>query len=317
VECEQRGAYAPPARGRGGRPRGAGGGTAAYPGPRVYARSAAKPFQALAAMRAGVPERFGLETHHLAMACASHGGSDRHVTHVREMLAAAGWSEEQLECGPGEPRDPAASIALREAGEQPARVHHNCSGKHAFGLAYAAAEGWPAQGYIDKGHPLQDAMENGIAEATGVRPGELTRATDGCGMRTFSVPIGRLAAAFGRLASGGLGEAGERLSAAMGAHPDLVAYAGAIDTELMRAHPGLVSKIGAEGVLGIGLPDGRGAALKVLDGATRALDVVAPLLLEEHWGIELGSPELERLRAAPVLNSRGEPVGGAEATLAA
>ena len=47
-----------------------------------------------------------------------------------------------------------------------------------------------------------------------------------------------------------------------------------------------MSKIGAEGVLGIGLPDGRGAALKVLDGATRALDVVAPLLLEEHWGIE-------------------------------
>jgi L-asparaginase II len=85
----------------------------------------------------------------------------------------------------------------------------------------------------------------------------------------------------------------------------------------MRAHPPLVSKIGAEGVLGIGLPDGRGAALKVLDGATRALDVVAPLLLEEHWDIEVGGPALEHLRAAPVLNSRGERVGGAEATLAA
>jgi L-asparaginase II len=136
-------------------------------------------------------------------------------------------------------------------------------------------------------------------------------------MRTVAVPVARLAAAFGRLGSGGLGAAGERLAAAMGAHPELVAYAGAIDTELMRAQPGLVSKIGAEGVLGIGLPDGRGAALKVLDGATRALDVVAPLLLEEHWGIELDSPALAQLRAAPVLNSRGEPVGGAEATLAA
>jgi L-asparaginase II len=317
VESEHRVAYATTDRGRGGRAHAAGGGTAAYPGPRVYARSAAKPFQALAAVRAGVPERFGLETHHLAMACASHGGSDRHVARVREMLDAAGWSEDQLECGAADPRDPLAAIALREAGEQPGRVHHNCSGKHAFGLAFAAAEGWRPGGYIDKGHPLQDAMENGLAEATGVRPGELTRATDGCGMRTFSVPIGRLAAAFGRLASGGLGEAGERLSAAMSAHPELVAYEGAIDTELMRAHPRLVSKIGAEGVLGIGLPDGRGAALKVLDGATRALDVVAPLLLEEHWDIELDSPALERLRAAPVLNSRGEQVGGAEATLAA
>src|SRR4029079_17382456 len=86
-------------------------------------------------------------------------------------------------------------------------------GKHAFGLAFAAAEGWPTEGYIDKGHPLQDAMEGGMGAAASVRPGELTRATDGCGMRTFSVPIARLAAAFGRLASGGLGPAGGRLPA--------------------------------------------------------------------------------------------------------
>ena len=103
----------------------------------------------------------------------------------------------------------------------------------------------------------------------------------------------------------------------MSAHPELVAYPGAIDTELMAGAPGLVSKIGAEGVIGIGLPDGRGAAVKVLDGATRALDVVAPLLLEEHWAIELSGAALDHLRSAPVLNSRGERVGGAEATLAA
>ena len=317
VESEHRVAWATTDRGRGGRAHGAGGPSAAYPGPAVYARSAAKPFQALAAVRAGVPERFGLATEHLAIACASHGGSDEHVRRVREILSAAGRSEADLACGAAEPRDPRAAIALREAGDQPSPVRHNCSGKHAFGLAFSAAEGWPAEGYIDKGHPLQDAMEGGMTEATGVRPGELSRATDGCGMRTFSIPIARLAAAFGKLASGGLGAAGERLAAAMSAHPELVAFDGALDTELMRAHPRLVCKIGAEGVLGFGLPDGRGAALKVLDGATRALDVVAPLLLEEHWGIEVRGPALERLRDAPVLNSRGERVGGAEATLAA
>jgi L-asparaginase II len=283
----------------------------------AFLRSAAKPLQALPAVRAGVLERLDLDDRHLAMACASHGGSDGHVERVREILAAAGRSEADLACGAAEPRDPAAAVALRAAGEQPARIRHNCSGKHAFGLAFAAAEDWPTEGYIDRGHPLQDAMEDGMAEATRVRPGELTRATDGCGMRTFAVPIARLAAAFGRLASGGLGEAGERLTAAMTAHPELIAYDGALDTELMRAHPRMVCKIGAEGVLGIGLPDGRGAALKVLDGATRALDVVAPLLLEEHWQIEVGTPALDQLRAAPVLNSRGERVGGADATLAA
>ena len=120
VESEHRVAWATTDRGRGGRAHAAGGGSAAYPGPTIYARSAAKPFQALAGVRAGVPERFGLSTEHLAMACASHGGSDAHVERVREVLAAAGRSEDDLECGAAEPRDPAAAIALREAGEQPA-----------------------------------------------------------------------------------------------------------------------------------------------------------------------------------------------------
>jgi L-asparaginase II len=271
----------------------------------------------VAAVRAGVPERLGLGADHLAIACASHGGGDPHVLRVRELLRAAGCAEADLGCGPAEPRDPAAAAAHRDAGGRPEPVRHNCSGKHAFGVAFAVAEGWPVEGYLDAGHPLQEAMERGMAEATRVEPGELARAVDGCGMQTFSVPIARLAAAFGRLASGGLGAAGEQLATAMTDHPELVAYDGALDTEMMRAHPRLVSKIGAEGVMGLGLPDGRGAALKVLDGAPRALDLVAPLLVEEHWGIELAGPGVARLRKAPVVNSRGEQVGRAEARLAA
>ena len=104
---------------------------------------------------------------------------------------------------------------------------------------------------------------------------------------------------------------------AMTAHPELVAYDGALDTELMRAHPGLVAKIGAEGVLGIGLADGRGLALKVLDGAMRGLDSAALLVLDERLGLAGGGPVLERLREGPVVNSRGEQVGRAEATFAA
>ena len=40
----------------------------------------------------------------------------------------------------------------------------------------------------------------------------------------------------------------------------------------MAAAPGVVAKIGAEAVLAVGTPDGRGVALKILDGSTRALD---------------------------------------------
>jgi len=286
------------------------------PGRPVFVRSAAKPFQALAAVRAGVPERFGLGAEHLALACASHGGGEAHVRRVRETLAAAGRAEADLGCGPAEPRDPAAAGAYREAGGRPEPVRHNCSGKHAFAIALAVAEGWPVEGYFDAGHPVQAAMCRGLAEATGVAPEELAHATDGCGMQTSAVPLARLADAFGRLAGGGLGAAGERLAGAMTAHPELVAYDGALDTELMRAHPGLVAKIGAEGVLGIGLADGRGAALKVLDGAARGLDPAALLVLEERLGVATAAPALEHLREAPVVNSRGERVGRAEAAFA-
>jgi L-asparaginase II len=75
--------------------------------------------------------------------------------------------------------------------------------------------------------------------------------------------------------------------------------------------------MGAEGVLGIGLADGRGAALKVLDGAMRGLDPAALLVLDERLGVAVAGPVLERLREAPVVNSRGEQVGRAEATFAA
>ena len=259
-------------------------------------------------------ERLGLGTDHLVIACASHGGGDGHVLRVREMLRAADAAEPDLECGPADPRDPVAAGIYRDAGGQPERVRHNCSGKHAFAIALARAEGWPVAGYVAADHPVQQTMWVGLAEATGLEPADLPHAIDGCGMQTFSVPLARLADAFGRLASGGLGPAGDQLAAAMTSHPELVAFDGALDTELMRAHPGLLAKIGAEGVLGIGLPDGRGAALKVIDGAMRGLDTTALLVLEERLGVTLEGPLRE---AAAVVNSRGEQVGRAEATFAA
>jgi L-asparaginase II len=266
----------------------------------VFARSASKPLQALGSVRAGVLERFGLGTRHAALACASHGGSADHVAVVGEVLEACGLVEDALACGPELPLDP------RQArGARPRRIRHNCSGKHAFGLARCLAEGWPLDGYFRAGHPLQGAMRDCVAEACGVAPTE--EATDGCGMRTFALPLAALAQAFGRLAGGGLGPSGDRCAAAMRAHPELVAYDGAIDTELMRALDGAVAKIGAEGVLALGLPDGRGLALKVVDGAPRAVPPAAVALLREALALE---PHLPEALAAPViLNSRGIRVG--------
>ena len=152
-------------------------------GPSVFVRSAAKPFQALSGVRRGVPDRLGLGADHLAVACASHGGGDAHVVRVRELLRAAGCAEPDLGCGPAEPRDPVAAAAHRDAGGRPEAVRHNCSGKHAFALALAVAEGWPVAGYYGAGHPVQAAMCRGVAEATGVEDGELPTPSTAAGCR--------------------------------------------------------------------------------------------------------------------------------------
>ena len=273
----------------------------------VFARSALKPLQALPAVRAGVLEAFGLDARHLALACASHGGTDGHLAVAREVLAACGLGEEALGCGAIEARDWKVVEAMRRDGVQPTPLHHNCSGKHALGLALCVHRGWPTAGYLDAEHPLQRAMHAAVAEGAGLSSDAVPFGGDGCGMLAFSVPLAALAGAFGRLEPA--------VADAMRRHPQLVAYDGAPDTELMRAVPGLVAKVGAEGVLAVGLPDGRGLAIKVRDGAMRAIDPAGVLLVREVLGCDAGGAAVDAL-ARPVLrNSRGDRVGEGEARL--
>jgi L-asparaginase II len=126
-------------------------------------------------------------------------------------------------------------------------------------------------------------------------------------MPTFYAPLGALAGAFGRLAGGGLGAEGTRIAGAMRAHPELVAYRGAIDTELMTALP-VVAKIGAEAVIAIGCSDGRGLAVKVADGALRALDPAAVWAVRSVLGLADGDA-LAALAEPAVRNSRDAVVG--------
>ena len=118
-----------------------------------------------------------------------------------------------------------------------------------------------------------------------------------------------LAAAFAALASGGLGPAGERVAAAMSAHPALVGFPGSIDTELMAAAPGRRGEDRRGGRIAIGTPDGRGLALKVLDGNGRAIDPAGVLCAREL----LGLPRHAELRALaqPRSATRAERSSGA------
>jgi len=246
-------------------------------------RSSAKPIQALPLARA----RTDLTTENLAIASASHFGTEMHVEAVRDLLRATGGSEDELECGlqPGRPPEP---------------IYHNCSGKHAAMIAVCRERGWPVEGYFSPDYPLQLELIELVADAASMKAGEVETAIDGCGVVCFAIPLERAAFAFSRFEQL---EAGSRIADAMRARPDLVGGDGGTDTELMRLLPGWIAKGGAEGLMCTASGDGLGIALKAVDGNSRAL---RPALAA--FAAELGA-DLSAFAEVPLQNARGERVG--------
>ena len=248
----------------------------------TFMRSSAKPFQALPLVRS----RRDLDDVNVAIASASHLALPDQLEAVRQLLALAGADETDLECG--------------AAGYPPARINHNCSGKHAGMLALCAARGWPLRDYRLAGHPVQRVARAELASAAGVRDEELGSGVDGCGVVTFALPLRQMAFAFSRLREL---EGGERVADAMQAHPELVRGPGAPDTVLMQARKSWIAKGGAEGLMCALGPGGLGIALKVEDGAGRGVGPALAAFLDE-----LGHPA-EQLRVLALDNSLGERIG--------
>jgi L-asparaginase II len=253
----------------------------------AFMRSSSKPLQAVPAARA----RDDLDERDLAIASASHLADEAQLAAVQALLAKAPAAEDELECG--------------TEGDPPSKLKHNCSGKHAAMLALCRAHRWRSEGYRLEGHRVQREMLAVHAEAAEVAEEEIPTAVDGCGVVTFALPLERMAHAFSRLAAL---EGGDRVAAAMRAHPDLIRGPRAADTRLMRGLRGWIAKGGAEGLL-CAAGEGLGVALKAEDGNGRAL---APAV---GAFFRLLDRDLSDLDVLPLENSRGERVGEIRAAI--
>lgn len=290
------------------------------PGLDTFWRSAMKPFQALAVVGDGAAERFGFGSEEIALCCASHGGTPRHVGVVRGMLERLGLDESSLACGPHAPYDRSSAEAVRRAGGGYSRLHNNCSGKHAGMLAVAAVNGWDGAGYERREHPVQVRIREELSAWIAAEPDGLPWAVDGCGVPTPCLALRDMAAAMARLvalARGGHAEAAAVVGAMTG-HPELTSSPDRLPLRIMRAAPGrLLAKEGAEGLLCVAAVDEPwGLALKVEDGAVRA---VGPAVVETLSALGLLRREevtdLEDVRVVELLNTRGEVVGVVRASV--
>jgi L-asparaginase II len=265
--------------------------SAGDPAVAIYPRSALKPLQAAAMVDAGL----SLDDRLLAVVCASHDGRPEHVDAVREILAGAGLSDEDLDNTPGLPLEADAARSIVCAGGGPASITQNCSGKHAGMLATSMRNGWPTAGYRGPDHPVQRMI---LADLAG-RAGPITAVgVDGCGAPAPMLPLVGLARAVRQLAVDG-----HQVHRAMSGHPSMVGGPTRDVTLLMQLVPGLIVKDGAEGVQVAALADGRAVAVKVADGGGRARSPVTIAALRA-LGVDLAADAI----VEPVLG-HGEPVG--------
>ncbi len=230
----------------------------------LFARSALKPFQALALLRAGVVPKEA----DLATLCSSHSGTIEHCRHVFKILWEANLTEQNLDC----PIPVGAKSTLA----------HNCSGKHAGMLLLCRQQGWQLHDYWNLRHPAQQFIGQVTGELLALPPDELIPARDDCGVPTYQMSLTQLAWLYAKLSAGACPQL-ETIARAMSRYPERIAGADRFDTLLMQGAPHLVSKGGAEGIQCIS-HGGMGLALKVIDGSERAKYPVAiQIMVQLGW----------------------------------
>ena len=301
-----------------------------------FLRSTSKPIQAIPFIEHGGNLKYDLVSKEIAIMCASHSGTDKHVEILKSFQSKIDVQESELLCGIHDPIDRQTVDVMRERNEHSTPNRHNCSGKHTGMLAFEklikeisgqAVESFP---YIDVSHPVQKEMIRTFAEMCDIPLEQVEIGIDGCSVPTFAIPLQNGALAFARLCDpfgGGILSdkrtyACQTITQAMMSCPEMIGGPDRFDTRLMEVTRGrIVSKGGAEGYQGIGIIPGSlgegspgiGITLKISDGDARN-KVCSAVTLEVLRQLDvLTSSELEELSefgpSIPILNWRKMEIG--------
>lgn len=288
----------------------------------TYLRSSAKPMQAVPVVETGAADHWKLGDEELALCCASHAGAAVHTRAARSILRKAGVSPEFLQSRAHGDDGDAQFCCAHPMESLDATLQHNCSGKHSGMLATAKFMNESLENYREPTHPVQRRIMQVVADLSEVSLAHIEGSVipDGCGAPIFQLPLRNLALAFAKLGSDTgdhpHAQATRRLSAAMRAHPVMVAGEGSWNTVLMQQLGDvLFSKSGAEGVMGVGLRNGIGIAVKVLDGNHRATNVAVLAVIRKLQLIPAARLKALREWEEPaILNGHQVQVGILKAT---
>ena len=283
----------------------------------VYYRSASKPFQALPVIARHLDEKYGFTEEESVVLAGSHLGEPFHVKAIVSMFRKAGLDLEELIMKPAVPGSITANEERIRQGLPPARIYHNCSGKHTGAMVL--------QKELDPGHikdywkpdsAAQQEILRAISILSEVPQEQVQVGVDGCGVPVFAVPIQKIAVAFKNIAcidtiqDEELRQAAARFIPRIHKYPLMMRGTGYLCSRI-NEDPNLIAKGGANGVYGIGLKKERiGIALKIKDGT----EAIWPILIKEIFR-QIGyhcaetNEMLDSLNDGVILNDNGMPVG--------
>ncbi|MFH1214335.1 MAG: asparaginase [Candidatus Neomarinimicrobiota bacterium] len=248
----------------------------------IFIGSVAKPFQAVAMLESGAMEKFNFTDEELAVICSSHNGEHYHVELVNSILKKIDLSIDNLLCGIHPPLDRQTYEQLAIQGRRPTAVHNANSGAHAGMLAIAKALNLEISNYTEINHPVQQKIFEKIKLYSGKE--RIPVAVDNSNAPTYFMPLHNLAMMYKKLVEGN-DDYLRRVFHSISLHPKLIGGRGRFDTDFGALMAGRgVSKIGLEGVRGIGLRNDEnnpvGVAIKVLSGSWEACDSMTVAVLK-------------------------------------
>lgn len=276
-----------------------------------FPRSAAKPLQALMLLESGAFEAFQLDSHHLALASASHSGEAMHTQAISQWLSKLQLTEMDLRCGTHSPYDEKTLQQMWVDKKTPSALHNNCSGKHTGFLTVCKHLQMPIQDYHLYEHPLQQQIKSLMEKRLGETLTDY--GIDGCSIPAFYMSFEAFARALSEMAREASTDdqsSSAKIFRAFAEHPFLTAGTDEYCSQRMHDHPGqLLLKIGAEGVMIAMVPAKQMAiVVKAKDGAERAIEAAMTHLLQEFAGFSMRP-------TAPIRNRAGIDVGSVRINL--
>ncbi|WP_026894533.1 asparaginase [Clostridiisalibacter paucivorans] len=283
----------------------------------TFARSSAKPIQAIPVLESGAIEKYGITDKEIAIFCASHSGEDFHVKTVESILKKAELNKDYLQCGSHYPIANYASKELKSKGLEPENIHCNCSGKHSGMLITAKYYGEDLDSYYKQEHPVQRRIMNTLSEVCEYDENKIITAIDGCGVPVHAMPLYKFAHGFAKLSKPEVfnpirKKVVSKIITSMTKYPEMVGGTNRICTDLMKiCGDRLFAKSGASAYYAIGLKDkGIGIAFKIEDGNSKIMPAIVLETLKQLKIItDKELKQLEKYYILDIKNHKKEIVG--------